>query len=73
MKGFALSLQFNPESPFHQSADTLKVYEAILAAMGDEAIFTDVAAATAYQAKLTEARGWMQNAYGFNADDVANW
>ena len=73
MKGFALGLQFNPESPFHQSADTLKVYEAILAAMGDKPDFSSIEAATTYKANLLTARGLMQNAYGFDADNVANW
>lgn len=73
MKGFALGLQFNPESPFHQTADTLKVYETILAAMGEKPVFSSAEAAATYKAELIAARALMQNAYGFDAENIANW
>ncbi len=73
MKGFALGLQFNPESPFHKNEETWKVYQSILDGMGHEPDFSSATAAEAYKAKLTAARELMQNAYHFDASDVADW
>lgn len=73
MKGFALYLQFSPNSPFRQDADTLTVYEVLLAAMGDQAQFGSVAEAQTYLDTLTEVRGWFGTVYGFADADVAAW
>ena len=67
MKGFALGLQFSPSALI--SLDQLKV---VHAAMG-EAPIQDEAGVAAYTAKLTAARDVLQAAYGFDADNVANW
>jgi hypothetical protein len=84
MKGFALGLQFNPESPYAapEMRDELKQ---ILADMGDAPVLADgsqngvaatgtaAEAITAYVAKLVAARDKMGVAYGFDTSDVENW
>ena len=73
MKGFALYLQFSPNSPFRKDADTLTVYQVLLEAMGDEAKFGSVEEAQVYLNTLTEIRGWFGTAYGFDDTDLAAW
>lgn len=70
MKGFALGLQFSPVALI--SVDQLK---AVHLAFGEAPAFlnTNQEAVTAYIAQLEAARTIMQTAYGFNADNVANW
>jgi hypothetical protein len=84
MKGFALGLQFNPESPY-AAADKRDELKQILADMGDAPVLADgsqngiaatgtaAEAITAYVAKLVEARNKMGVAYGFDTSDVENW
>ena len=87
MKGFALGLQFSPFSPFRDTAVTavsLSDLKTLLTDLGDAPMLADgsqagVAASdrdtalTAYIAKLSTARQTLQDAYGFDADNVANW
>ena len=87
MKGFALGLQFSPFSPFRDTAVTavsLSDLKTLLTDLGDAPMLADgsqagVAASdrdtalTAYIAKLSTARQTLQDAYGFNADNVAGW
>ena len=70
MKGFALGLQFRKGALI--SVEQLK---AVHAAFGEAPALlnTDQAAVDAYVAELEAARTVMQTAYGFNADNVANW
>lgn len=78
MKGFALSLQFSPFSPFRDTAvaavdlDDLK---SVLTAMGDAPVLaTDTQQAIdAYIQGLSSARDTLQLAYGFDAENVAGW
>ncbi|GEK10607.1 DUF4856 domain-containing protein [Pseudoalteromonas peptidolytica] len=67
MKGFALNFQFNPFSPV-TDADFAKIHEL----MGDK---PELAAdkVEAYKSALLEARSIIANAYGFDAENVANW
>ena len=87
MKGFALGLQFSPFSPFRDAEVTavdIDDLKALLIALGDAPMLADgsqvgVAASdrdtaiTAYTAQLAEARQTLQDAYGFDADNVAEW
>lgn len=70
MKGFALGLQFSPVALI--SVEQLKT---VHTAFGEAPALlnADQAAVDAYIVKLEEARAVMQAAYGFNADNVANW
>lgn len=70
MKGFALGLQFSPVALI--SVEQLKT---VHTAFGEAPALlnADQAAVDAYIVKLQEARTIMQTAYGFNADNVANW
>lgn len=81
MKGFALNLQFSPVSPFRANAEALADLEEILSAMGDAPVLADGTQAGApfdggvdqYIADLLAARTLMQDAYGFDAENVENW
>lgn len=88
MKGFALGLQFSPESPFRNGevagidVDDLKQ---VLSLMGDAPVLADgsqngaAPGGTAAQAvsdyidDLETARGILQTAYGFDEQNVLNW
>ena len=88
MKGFALALQFSPHSPFRDGSvegidlDDLKE---VLDLMSDGPVLPDgsqrgemsdvpaAEAVEAYKADLLKARDILQEAYGFDADVVANW
>lgn len=88
MKGFALGLQFSPYSPFRDGSvagvDVTDLKE-ILTLMGDAPVLADgsqngvAPAGTAadavadYSADLLAARNKLQEAYGFDAADVAAW
>jgi len=88
MKGFALGLQFSPYSPFRdESVDGVDVddLKEILTLMGDAPVLADgsqngvapintaAEAVTDYLADLLIARDKLQEAYGFDAADVAAW
>lgn len=68
MKGFALGIQFNERSQL-SDADFATIHQL----MGTEPAFSDAAAISAYRDDLLQARDILQQAYGFNADNVANW
>ncbi|WP_249122691.1 hypothetical protein [Pseudoalteromonas sp. M8] len=67
MKGFALNFQFNPFSPV-ADADFVKIHNL----MGDKPELT-ADKVEAYKADLLKAREIIANAYGFDAENVANW
>lgn len=78
MKGFALSLQFSPFSPFRDaevSAVDLNDLKTLLADMGDAPVLaTDTPQAIdTYIQSLSSARDTLQAAYGFDAENVAGW
>ncbi|WP_105201037.1 DUF4856 domain-containing protein [Pseudoalteromonas sp. T1lg10] len=72
MKGFAMNFQFSPFSPFNAAANEGK-FAQLHTLLGDMPVVTDAAAIADYQANLMAARDLLQNIYGFNADNVANW
>lgn len=67
MKGFALNFQFNPFSPVSDTA-----FSEIHNLMGDKPEFA-ADKVEAYKTALLEAREIIANAYGFDAENVANW
>ena len=78
LKGFALSLQFSPFSPFRDAEVTavnLDDLKAVLSAMGDAPVLaTDTQEAIdAYIQALSTARDTLQAAYSFDAENVAGW
>ena len=78
LKGFVLSLQFSPFSPFRDADvtavdlnDLISVYSLIGTA---PVLATDgQAAIDAYLTSLLQARNILQAAYAFDAENVANW
>lgn len=68
MKGFALGLQFS-KTPVISMTDLKTVHENF----GEAPVLTNKTDVDAYVTKLQEARTIFQNAYSFNADNVANW
>jgi hypothetical protein len=78
LKGFALSLQFSPFSPFHDAdvtAVNIDDLKAVLSAIGDAPVLaTDTQAnIDAYIQALSSARDTLQQAYSFDAENVAGW
>ena len=88
LKGFALSLQFSPYSPFRDgSVDgiTLDNLKALLANLGDAPVLADgsqngvpasgtaEAAIDAYRATLESVRNTLTTAYGFDTEVAQNW
>ena len=85
MKGFALGLQFSPDSPFHASTTALADLKKILSDMGDAPVLADgsqngVAATgtadealAAYVVTLDAAKEKLATAYGFPEATVAVW
>jgi hypothetical protein len=78
LKGFALSLQFSPFSPFRDPAVTavdLYDLETVLSNIGDKPVLaTDTQGnIDAYKRDLIEARTILQNAYSFDPVNVAEW
>lgn len=78
MKGFALGLQFNPRSPLH-AADgnnaSQTQFETFHALVSNRPVLAtaDEDTVAAYANHLQQARDLLQAAYGFAAEDVANW
>ena len=73
MKGFAIGLQFNPNSPVTDAQ-----FAEIQGYMGIEPVLlangsTDMTAVNAYLADLRKARDLLQTAYSFDAANVENW
>ena len=68
MKGFALGLQFNEDSPL-SDADFAMVHTMF----GDKPVLTGDDEVTAYRADLMAARDLMQTAYAFAPENAENW
>jgi hypothetical protein len=68
MKGFALGLQFNKNTPLND-ADFITVHTML----GDMPVLTGEAEVLAYRANLLIARDLLQAAYAFDAENAANW
>jgi hypothetical protein len=68
MKGFALGLQFNKNTPLND-ADFITVHTM----MGDMPVLTGEAEVLTYRANLLIARDLLQAAYAFDAENAANW
>lgn len=88
MKGFALGLQFSPDSPFRNGTVTgidIDDLKQVLNLMGDAPVLADgsqngagptgtvAAAISDYISDLEAARDILQTAYGFDAQNVQNW
>ncbi len=88
MKGFALSLQFSPFSPFRTgdiAGIDINSLEQVLSLMGDAPVLADgsqhgdpptgtaAQAIADYLADLQTARDILQNAYEFDPANVAGW
>lgn len=81
MKGFALGLQFSPESPFRASDETLMDLKDVLSLMGDAPVLADGTQAgeafeggvAGYIEDLLEASDIMERIYDFDSENVANW
>lgn len=71
MKGFALNFQFNRFSPFYAEANVGK-FEQMHTLMGTQPAITADAIA-AYKVDLKAARDILEEVYGFDAENVANW
>ncbi|MBW2463766.1 MAG: DUF4856 domain-containing protein [Deltaproteobacteria bacterium] len=68
LKGFALSFQYNPRSPWNAGSD----FAALHVAIGDSPVLCD-GDTTAHDAALLAARDSVRDAYGFDATDAENW
>lgn len=68
MKGFGLGIQFNRTAPL-----TAAQFEQLHTLFGDTPVLTDADAIAAYRADLMTARDLLEQAYGFDSDNVANW
>ena len=88
MKGFALGLQFSPNSPFRDGSVSgigLQDLKDLLALMGDAPVLADGSqngeapagtaqeAIDAYITDLLAIRSTLQTAYEFDSADVENW
>ena len=78
LKGFAMSLQFSPFSPFRDAQVTevdLNDLKAVLSAIGNAPVLaTDTQEAIdAYIQSLASSRDTLQLAYSFDAENVAGW
>ncbi|TMP37899.1 DUF4856 domain-containing protein [Pseudoalteromonas rubra] len=71
MKGFALNFQFNRFSPFYADGNVGK-FEQMHTLMGTQPAITADAIA-AYKVDLQAARDILEEVYGFDAENVANW
>jgi hypothetical protein len=78
LKGFALSLQFSPFSPFRDADVTavdLNDLKSVYSLIGTAPVLATSAQVDidAYLFDLENARSILQAAYGFDAENVANW
>lgn len=83
MKGFALGLQFNPNSPFRDATSDVTVddLKIVLELMGDAPVLADgtqlgnpySGGVVGYRADLLLAREILEDAYGFEGDNAKNW
>ena len=67
LKGFVISLQFNPDSPLSDAE-----HAAVNDLIGDAPVLVEANVA-AYIADLATARTKLQQAYEFDEENVANW
>lgn len=74
MKGFALAFQFNSNSPL-SAADFATLHTLLRDApeIPDAAPATNTADLESYSADLLTARGLLESAYDFDAQNVADW
>ncbi|CAH9051064.1 hypothetical protein PSECIP111951_02209 [Pseudoalteromonas holothuriae] len=72
MKGFALNLQFNPESPFNAEANAGK-FAQMHVLMGNKPVVGEQADVEAYIVELKQARDILQQVYSFDGEVVTNW
>lgn len=70
LKGFALSFQFNPRSPISDES-----FASLHSYIGMQPVLTaqHVEGIAGYKSKLLTARNLLQDAYGFDAENVAGW
>jgi len=81
MKGFALSLQFNPDSPFRHNSTTLTNLKTLLSLMGDAPVLADDSqhgaafsgGVSQYRTDLLQARDMIGEAYAFARENVNGW
>ena len=81
MKGFALGLQFNPDSPFRADTASLNNLKQVLSLMGDAPVLPDgtqngvafSGGANQYRADLITVRNILRDAYEFSANNAENW
>ncbi len=81
MKGFALGLQFNPDSPFRADSASLDQLKQVLTLMGDAPVLANgtqngvaFAGGTAqYQNDLLTARNILRDTYQFTNNNSENW
>jgi hypothetical protein len=71
MKGFALNFQFNPNSPFY-SVEHEGQFSTLHTLMGNKPVI-DIEGIPAYKEDLQAARDILEEVYGFDAENVANW
>ena len=73
MKGFALNLQFNPDTPFNDAGHEGMLAQ-VLGLKGNKTVISGgTAAIEAYSAELLQARNILTEVYGFDADVAASW
>ncbi len=78
MKGFALGLQFNPDSPFQKDQAAIDAFKKLHDLMGIKPVLPNGQGVsdqplTDYLAGLLEARKILKDKYSFAEDHVANW
>jgi len=73
LKGFALGLQFNPYSPIAGTDETKFAKFVKLHELLKDAPVLAEADVAAYRTDLAEARQLLQDAFEFDADNVAGW
>ena len=69
LKGFALSFQFNPRSPFNTATYD---FAALHTSIGDAPVLC-AGDTTTYAATLLTVRNTIRDAYGFDATDAEGW
>ncbi len=81
MKGFALGLQFNPDSPFRENSAALDKLKQVLTLMGDAPVLADgtqngvafTGGIAQYQADLITARDTLRDTYQFTNNNAEDW
>ncbi len=81
MKGFALGLQFNPDSPFLADSTALNALKTVLSLMGDAPVLPNgtqngssfEGGVAQYRADLIAARDILESTYNFDSEHVSQW